>query len=443
MTIVIDSRLIKQHKIALDAPITFRYGAAHREVRIVSTSRSNRSSKNSSIRLHPQLANSLSIQGNEKLTLSYKQESKTLTIGPLIGVILRKIHDKNPDQLFGNQSSFCTEMSEACKRYGASVFFFSQDGIQNNHHSVGGWILNGRNWVHQTFPTPNIIYNRLTSRVIESSAKVQQFMKDVKHHHGTHIFNEKYLSKHEVFDALKHSSNVKSYLPESYLLRNSKTLQNMLNKYAVVFLKPVKGSLGRGIVRIKRESDGSYRADNTVVNRLHRKTHSNYSKLANSLRSKIKSHSYQIQQGIDIMTVNGRPVDFRALVQRGSTGNWGATSIVARIAGSQTFVSNLARGGTLTTINGALERSNLASHHHSAISSNLRSCAVTIAQGIEEQIPFHFAELGIDLAVDVHGKVWLIEVNSKPSKEDNSPLQIGKIRPSVRQIIKYSLFLTK
>jgi YheC/D like ATP-grasp len=441
MSILIDDSLIKKHKIVTDSPVTLRYGAAQREVRIMPV---KRNTSNPSIRLHAHLAKLLSIQGNELLSLSYKQSSRTMIIGPLIGVMLRKIHENNTEQLFGNQSSFCTEMSEACRKFGASVFFFTQEDIQPSHHTVRGWVQgHNNNWEHQTFPTPNILYNRLTSRVIEKTAKVQQFMKDIKAYHGTQIFNEKYLSKHEVFDALGHSPNVQSYLPESHLLRNSKILKSMLTKHSVVFLKPVKGSLGRGIIRIRRGEDGSYHADNTILNGLRKQTHATYSKLVTHLSGKVKSQSYQIQQGIDIMSVNGRPVDFRALVQRGSTGNWGISSIVARIAGNQTFVSNLARGGTLSTISGALEKSNLHQHLHSSIASKLRKCAVEIALGIEEQIPFHFAELGIDLAVDVRGRVWLIEVNSKPSKEDNSPLQVGKIRPSVKQIIKYSLFLTK
>lgn len=437
----IDEGLIKKLKIAIEHPVTIRYGSLHKEVKAFPV---KRNSNTSNLRMNSQLASTLNINNDEPICMIYKEGTHTLTIGPLIGVMLRKIHVKNPEQLFGNQSSFCTEMSEACKRYGAKVFFFAQDDIQSNHHTVTGWTLtNENNWVNKSFPIPNILYNRLTSRVIEDSSKVQQFMKDIKTFHGTHIFNEKYLSKHEVFDALNRDQRLQHYLPESHLLRNSKILRTMLTRYSTVFLKPVKGSLGRRIIRIRRADETAYHSDYTSLNGLQRHTHSNFTKLVSSLSGKVKSQSYQIQQGIHIMSVSGRPVDFRALIQRGSTGNWSITSIVARIAGNQTFVSNLARGGTLSTISGALEKSNLQQQHHASISTKLRKCALDIAKGIEEQIPFHFAELGIDLAVDVRGMVWLIEVNSKPSKEDNSPLQIGKIRPSVKQIIKYSLFLMK
>jgi hypothetical protein len=66
-----------------------------------------------------------------------------------------------------------------------------------------------------------------------------------------------------------------------------------------------------------------------------------------------------------------------------------------------------------------------------------------IAKGIETQIPGHFAELGIDLAADAFGKVWLLEVNSKPSKEDTTPWNENKIRPSVTKVVRYAQFLAK
>jgi len=52
-----------------------------------------------------------------------------------------------------------------------------------------------------------------------------------------------------------------------------------------------------------------------------------------------------------------------------------------------------------------------------------------------------FGELGIDLAIDTSGRVWLLEVNSKPSKNDNTPLSGQGIRPSVRIMLHYARHL--
>lgn len=73
--------------------------------------------------------------------------------------------------------------------------------------------------------------------------------------------------------------------------------------------------------------------------------------------------------------------------------------------------------------------------------ANLHAAALDIAKGIEQAIPAHFGELGIDLAMDTTGRVWLLEVNSKPSKNDNTPLSESKIRPSVKAMLEYSTYL--
>ena len=76
-------------------------------------------------------------------------------------------------------------------------------------------------------------------------------------------------------------------------------------------------------------------------------------------------------------------------------------------------------------------------------SQDLRDLALDISEAFETLVDGHYAELGIDLALDQNGKVWLLEINSKPSKTDdtitNSTLTI---RPSVTRLIEYVCFLT-
>ncbi|MGV2806477.1 YheC/YheD family protein, partial [Clostridium perfringens] len=62
---------------------------------------------------------------------------------------------------------------------------------------------------------------------------------------------------------------------------------------------------------------------------------------------------------------------------------------------------------------------------------------------LEAAIPYHFGELGIDLAIDTTGRIWLLEVNSKPSKGENAPLNAdSKVRPSAVRLVQYCQYLT-
>lgn len=78
------------------------------------------------------------------------------------------------------------------------------------------------------------------------------------------------------------------------------------------------------------------------------------------MSGKMKTTRYQIQQGLTLIDNSGRPVDFRALVQKNRTGKWSVTSIVARIAGGSHYVSNLARGGSLSTVKDAVAKTQLS-----------------------------------------------------------------------------------
>jgi glutathione synthase/RimK-type ligase-like ATP-grasp enzyme len=291
-------------------------------------------------------------------------------------------------------------------------------------------------------PAPDVVYNRLTTRKQENLPTVQHFVKQIKQSYGSHVFNEKFLDKSEVFEALKKDGNLHKYLPESHSLRNFSMLRSMCSRHPVVFLKPVRGSLGKGIIRLVRVGPESWQASYATLSGTRKQTFESLNKLYASISAKMKSVQYLIQQGLTLIEIGGRPVDFRALSQKNAEGRWSVTSIVSRTAGTDHFVSNLARGGTLSRVRDAVAKSNLPLIYRADASLKLREAAIDIAKGIEERIPAEFGELGIDLALDTTGRVWLLEVNSKPSKNDNTPLTEGKIRPSVRMMIQYARYLS-
>ncbi|MBE1441368.1 YheC/YheD family protein [Paenibacillus sp. OAS669] len=434
-TIKLSEAIAKKWKIPFHTPLKLCFGMDRQEVTVVP------SSKVGVLQVSESLASRWNLPINESLCLRYKTKARTLHIGPLIGVMVSRVFTDNPDKPFGVNTAFCRELTETCKKYGAAVFFCTPKDMLGESDTIRGWRFTNK-WVKSSYPLPNVIYNRLTSRKTENLANVQQFIKHVKAQKDLVFFNDKYLNKMEVFDALKKEQGLNAFLPESHLLRNVSILKTMCGKYPVVFLKPVGGSLGKGIIRVNRSSGESFACYYTGKSGVRKKTFSSLEDLYASITQKKKATRYQIQQGISLLTVNDRPVDFRALVQRGETGNWGVTSIVARIAGDHHYVSNLARGGSLSTVKDALARS--GNPNASSGNLKLRRAAVKIAKGIEAQVPGHFAELGIDLALDSQGRVWLIEVNSKPSKDDNAPLSVeGKIRPSVRKFVQYARFAAK
>jgi len=426
--------IIKRLHIPTHRTLSLRFGSRRLQVQVAPLPRSRRNV----LRMTESIADNLGLAHGDILRVSYEDRTRTIVIGPAIGVMLPSMSD-SPDRPFGNVTAFCKELHGASLNYGGLVYFFTPDGIAES--DVDGLRYASSRFKRMRFPIPDIVYNRLTTRKLENKDSVQQFFLHVKSKHNGHVFNEKFLDKNDVFSALARDPTVRRLLPESHLFTKYEQLNSMCKRYGCVFLKPVTGSLGKGIIRISRDG-GRIICQFASLSGSVRKTYSSLLKAFPTIKSKVQGKRYLIQQGLTLITVMERPVDFRALVQKNPHNSWSITSIVGRIASNQSFVSNVARGGKLCAARIALMQSNLPSHLVASVYMTLRKAALDIAQVLDSEIPYHFAELGIDLAVDAAGRVWLLEVNSKPSKMDGTPLSTGKIRPSVKKMLLYSRALS-
>lgn len=432
----VSASIIKRLRIPTQRPLTLSFGSLNLQMLVSPITRSR---KKNIIRLTEQTAEKLGLTEGDIIRISYRSSTRTIRLGPIVGVLMPAAND-HPNRPFGNVTSFCKELHNAGRLYGGLVYFFTPDDISSS--GVYGIRYAYQRFKRMTFPVPDVVYNRLTSRKLENKDSVQHFFRQVKSRYNGHVFNEKFLDKNEVFSALHNDSSVRRHLPESHLFTNFEQLNKMSKRYGSVFLKPVTGSLGKGIIRVSSSGAQVLCQHNSLTGTTSKK-YPSLKKAFPTIRSKVRGKRYLIQQGLKLITVQKRPVDFRALVQRNETATWTITSIVGRIAGNQSFVSNIARGGTVCSARSALAQSNLPSHLQLPAYVKLKSAALQIAQSIESGIPYHFAELGIDLAVDESGKVWLLEVNSKPSKSDGTPLTTSKIRPSVKRVVQYSRSLTR
>jgi len=438
-TIMLGEELMKKQGIPQAQHISLQFGIYKQTIKVLPAS------NKLGLTMHSRLAQQLAIpltRGELKLALHYDKTKARLKLGPLLAVLINKENPHDETKPFGSISSFCSELAMACTQHGAFVYFFTPDSLIGNGTLISGWILDGE-WRQQILPLAEVIYNRLPSRKAENQPAVQRFIHETARYYNIALFNERFLDKHEVFELLASNEGIASHLPESQLFTQFEQLQHMLHKHPILYVKPIHGSMGRGIYRITmlpNQGFGLERANtsSTLISKF-----TTLKGLYTSLRPKLKKRKYQLQQGLSLIQIGRRPVDFRALVQKNGSGEWSVTSIVARTAGNEQFVANVAKGGSIGSVMTTLPKTNLLQHiDHEAVFQSLKATAVKIANIIGEQLSEHFAELGIDLAVDVQGKVWLLEVNSKPSKIDNTSMNRSKIRPSVRMLLAYAKHLT-
>ncbi|MDT2240339.1 YheC/YheD family protein [Paenibacillus larvae] len=138
--------------------------------------------------------------------------------------------------------------------------------------------------------------------------------------------------------------------------------------------------------------------------------------LPKKLRQLQINENYIIQQGINLRLPGGRVHDYRLLLQKNKKGEWEVTGCAGRIGPTHSITSNLHGGGMAVPMEKLLLTRLQSLREINRIKHNMSRISTQVAIFLEGRFGT-ICELGIDLAVDERGKVWLLEVNPKPSRE--------------------------
>ncbi|MEK4354014.1 YheC/YheD family protein [Paenibacillus sp. FSL R5-0475] len=212
-------------------------------------------------------------------------------------------------------------------------------------------------------------------------------------------------------------------------------LKEMLALYAMVYIKPDRGSFGIGVMRAEQRtvilSPSQQKTEMTVTaNNEEREQQEaqvlyilRYAKTAEvffspeelheALQKRIQNRTYLVQKGIDLLRHQDRPFDLRVLAQKTPSGAWETTGMLGRVAVPQKIVTNYHSGGSILSVNTLLKNHMNSSETLSTI-NQLKSLGVQIAGQLETTYP-GIKEIGLDIAMDQHMDMWLLEVNTLPS----------------------------
>jgi hypothetical protein len=382
-----------------------------------------------------QISSALLVQMNlpiqtYNLFAQFNESTQTLHIAPLIG-LLTEINDADSDQPnFRSVHSFCEELEHLTQLLGGFFFVFPLQPLANDY--ITGYFFQDEKWNKSKLPIPDVIYNRIHSRRLEASPIFQQFRKQLQTNQIP-MFNDRFLSKWEVYDVLRTEEHLHPHIPISKLY-SWKNLEELLEQFPTLFLKPIHGSQGRNIIRIEQEKDYFQLQFSYFNEKQNNLSISSIDALHETLAPYMRSTTYLIQQGIPFIHYQNRLMDFRVLCHKNSQEAWYVTSVVARLSADKQFVSNIARGGeTMKPLKA------LSLYFDSRTSKQqfifIKELALEFASIISLNAEGLTGELGIDIGVDINGNPWIIEANSKPSK--NFEEQEIKIRPSAKAIISY------
>ncbi|WP_096201497.1 YheC/YheD family endospore coat-associated protein [Bacillus sp. FJAT-45350] len=373
------------------------------------------------------------------LHLSYHKELLQFQLGPIISV-LTLVNQNRTDEPFGTVSKFCEELADYAKMH--HLFFYVFSIQQWDNEKPKGYIFEDGQWDEVNVPIPDVIYNRIGSRKVEQSTNMAQLLTECSILNIPY-FNEKFLSKWDVYSTLHNYIEIKPHLPTTELYTDEQSLKTMLDAYSLLFLKPDNGSQGKGIYQIgyDEKEDQYFIRYSTLSGKQERIFQS--TKVLHSLLSKrIGKRSYLLQEAIPLKKWKDRPLDFRILCCRTLKGEWNVISAVARVSAEEKFVANLAQGGEIVPVDEVLLEW-FPTEESKQLKSLLYEIALESSRLLNEESTGEYGEFGVDIGIDEEGFPWIIELNTKPSKNDWTVQEKKKIRPSAKTVIQFAFFLSK
>jgi hypothetical protein len=352
---------------------------------------------------------------------------------PIIGILTCR------DGLKFQENKYFQALVREGQNLGATVFIFAHRDVVNGR-AVRGFTPkeNGTGWKSSIYPRPDAVIDRCRRPVAEA--------RGFRKRHNYLFVNSKFSNKWNVTQLFSKEQLLNRWIPQtkSYSRDN---LSKMIEEYPTLYIKPGNGTGGRSIVRITTKSNGY-----ELIGRTYRqqKRHEHL-KTFNSLyrynsrwveKEKIRNGHFMIQQGLDLELLPNRVVDMRLLIQKNELGRWEVTGLGMRIGGKNSPTSNLHGGGTAATAESILYK-RFGEEKGNTIIQESHQLAHTVAIIVEK----HFGrmmELGLDIGVDLNGRIWLIEVNPKPGRDVFKKMgKIQQYRTAVQRPIQYAMYLIK
>lgn len=323
-----------------------------------------------------------------------------LQIGPLIGIAMVKTHE-TLRTVVGRLTSYVYEYASI----GGAVLAFALDGVDPAKRQIRGFWYNPETnaWEEGRAGYPGALFKRV-GMPEELRAHLQEAL-------GCRVFNETIFDKWEMHEWLSGIPEAARFLPETRRYRGADDVWPLLDRHGQVFLKPIRGSQGQGVVRLSL-GDGAVVAEFAQDGVQQRVEWPEREQAARFLASRIGRGRYVAQQGLELVQRAGQVIDFRLIVVKNRFGRWEQMGAVARTGPAGSIVSNISQGGTAEMAEvtlGSLDGWGREEARRQV--EAMTDAAVTAARCLEEA-GVHGGNLGVDLALDAAGNVWILEINN-------------------------------
>ncbi|MFZ7102548.1 MAG: YheC/YheD family protein [Peptococcaceae bacterium] len=370
--------------------------------------------------------NDLPFYQGEPLRLILRLDQK-LILGPALGLTVSQNTWENI-----TKSDSLKKRALLALEKGILFYCFRLKKVDWENNSVEAYCLNPSdyNWVKKIVPVPRIIHDRGSYPGLKTIASFPNKgnVQNIQWINTTRTFG-----KWETYQALKSLPKTLNYLPETTLFAAPK-LAEFLEKYKYVFIKGNYGRSGRQVYRVEKE-DNAYlcKTGGSVIKS---RKFNDLEKLGSFLHKTLGEYLI-LQQGILLAHIDDSPFDMRILVQKNINNNWIISALNFRIAKPGAIVTNFAAGARdVFTVPG--ERL----LHPKLSWEIITTFTLQTVQALENFFG-NLGEIGLDVALDREGKLWLFEANSRPSSMAYRDAQPEACRQIFGLPLDYACYLAR
>ncbi|MBD2872919.1 YheC/YheD family endospore coat-associated protein [Paenibacillus arenilitoris] len=357
---------------------------------------------------------------------------------PVLGILTLYLNEAGMLE----ERSVYQKMTAAGRKLGLSVFVFTPMDVNDKKNQIYGHFYNieSKTWSRRWTSFPNLIYDRCR---IQRTYRFEQLKRFRARYGHLTFLNRPLRNKWTVHRTLSKDARFRSFLPATRYVESTQDVLGMLRSHSLIYLKPINGTGGRGILQIEKQGGGMLHIQGRDSSRkIIAPRQIALSSLGSFLAPwNLKGNRYIAQQGIRIKLGNGRVHDYRMLVQKNGCGEWEVTGCAGRIGAAGSITSNLHGGGHAASMSQLLKDWIKDEALIKQVKEKAEMFGIEVAAFLEQSFG-RLCELALDLAIDRKGGVWLLEVNPKPAREVFS--QAGEkdvYRKAIVRPLEYALWL--
>jgi hypothetical protein len=388
-----------------DKNSTYLYAGKNRMQIIISISESNKNTN------HFYLSSSdlKKLRLPAGISLGVSRQPDGIHLGPVVGVMAEKYQQAG--RPFGTQSFFIRQLIEAAQELGEFCFGFSPSGVNWTNNTITGYTWNKKRWVKGVFPMPDVVYPR-EKGYLPYNLKVRKRLQS----QGCKFLNPGLIGKWQTYQILSQHPVLKNHLPDTRLVQDFRRVERMINKYRSVYMKPIAGSMGRNIIKVRKTGPNSFHYQYQMNNRMYRGNASGLNQLKNALKPVMRNKAYIVQKQINLLRYHGNLLDVRVMMQKDNTGRFCITGKACRIGRPGSITSNISTGGQGQKVEFILSQHFAQHKQREKIINEINMVAVEAANTLDKAVG-SIGELGIDIGIDRDGMIWFIEANLRPARQ--------------------------